>query len=107
MTWTVANLVIQIITGILGGHAAAAAAHEHGFGVIGHTAVGAAGGALSGLFLQTLVATMQTAQGGTSVPNAVELAFGQGLAGGAAGAMAMLIIGVIKHFMDHHKSGGG
>ena len=35
MTWTFTNLVIQIIAGILGGHAAATAAHEHSFGAFG------------------------------------------------------------------------
>jgi len=47
------NVFIQIVAGILGGHAAAAAANEHSFGVFGHTIVGAGGGCLSGLFLQT------------------------------------------------------
>jgi hypothetical protein len=32
MTWTFTNLIIQIITGILGGHAAASAAEEHSLG---------------------------------------------------------------------------
>jgi uncharacterized membrane protein YeaQ/YmgE (transglycosylase-associated protein family) len=53
MTWTFTNLVIQIIAGILGGHAAAAASKEHGFGALGHTIVGAVGGGLSGAFFQT------------------------------------------------------
>ena len=37
MTWTVTNLVIEIIAGVVGAHAIAAAAKEHSFGVIGHT----------------------------------------------------------------------
>jgi uncharacterized membrane protein YeaQ/YmgE (transglycosylase-associated protein family) len=50
-----------MIAGIFGGHAAATAAHEHGFGAFGHTLVGAVGGGLSGYFLQTLATTMVTA----------------------------------------------
>ena len=37
MTWTLTSLVIQIITGVVGGHLAATAAHEHSFGAVGHT----------------------------------------------------------------------
>jgi hypothetical protein len=40
MKWSVTNLWIQIVTGILGGHAAAVAAKEHSFGVLGHTVAG-------------------------------------------------------------------
>jgi len=47
MTWTVTNLIIQIIAGIAGGHAAAAAVHDHKFGALGHTIAGAAGGAVA------------------------------------------------------------
>ena len=58
MTWTVTNLVIEIIAGIVGAHAISAVAKEHSFGVIGHTIAGAVGGAFSGYFLQTLAATV-------------------------------------------------
>jgi uncharacterized membrane protein YeaQ/YmgE (transglycosylase-associated protein family) len=52
MTWTLTNLVIEIIAGIVGGHAIAAVAKEHSFGALGHTITGALGGAFSGYFLQ-------------------------------------------------------
>jgi hypothetical protein len=41
MIWTSTNLVIQILTGVVGAHFAATAASEHGFGFLGHTLVGA------------------------------------------------------------------
>jgi hypothetical protein len=106
MTWTFTNLVIQIIAGILGGHAAATAAHEHGFGAFGHTVVGALGGALSGYFLQTFAGTVVTASGSLNEPTAVEQAVLQGLTGAAAGGILMLIVGFIKHGVDHHKPSG-
>ena len=37
MTWTITNLVIEIIAGIIGAHAISAAAKEHSFGVIGQS----------------------------------------------------------------------
>jgi uncharacterized membrane protein YeaQ/YmgE (transglycosylase-associated protein family) len=107
MTWTVTNLVIQIITGILGGHVAAAAAKEHSFGAIGHTVAGAVGGALSGYFLQGLAATMVDANGNINDVNDPTQWMLQSLSGLAAGAAAILIVGFLKHAIDHHKRRGG
>ena len=63
MIWTTSNLIIQIVTGILGGHFAATLAREHSFGFIGHTLTGLIAGAFSGYFLQSLAATVVTANG--------------------------------------------
>jgi hypothetical protein len=104
MTWTFTNLVIQIIAGILGGNAAAAASKEHSFGALGHTIVGAVGGGLSGAFFQTLVGTMVTAGGNLNEPTAVEQAVLQGLTGAAAGGILTLVLGFIKNSVEHHKS---
>lgn len=106
MTWTFTNLMIQIIAGILGGHAAAAASKEHGFGALGHTIAGAAGGGLSGAFFQTFVATMVTAGGSLNEPTAVEQSVLQGLTGAAAGGILTLAVGFIKHGLDHDGSSG-
>jgi len=104
MTWTVTNLIIQIITGILGGHAAATAAQEHGFGAFGHTLVGALGGALSGYFLQIFAGTVVTASGSLNEPTALEQGILQGLTGAAAGGILTLIVGFIKHSLDRNKT---
>jgi uncharacterized membrane protein YeaQ/YmgE (transglycosylase-associated protein family) len=101
MIWTSTNLVIQIVTGVLGAHFAATAAHEHGFGFFGHTLVGAIGGALSGYFLQTLAVTLVTGNGSLNEIRAVDNAVLQGLAGIAAGGCLMLVVGFIKHSIDH------
>jgi hypothetical protein len=82
---------IQIIAGILGGHAAAAVAKEHGFGLVGHTLAGALRAAAGGLFLQTLAATVITASGSVSEPAAVENAVVQGLTGAVAGGCGVTI----------------
>jgi uncharacterized membrane protein YeaQ/YmgE (transglycosylase-associated protein family) len=101
MIWTSTNLVIQIVTGVLGAHFAATAAREHGFGFLGHTLVGAIGGALSGYFLQTLAITLVTGSGSLNEIRAVDNAVLQGLAGAAAGGCLMLVVGFIKHSIDH------
>jgi uncharacterized membrane protein YeaQ/YmgE (transglycosylase-associated protein family) len=103
MAWSITNLVVQLITGILGGHAAAVAAHEHSFGVLGHTITGAVGGGLSGLFLQTLAATLVTGNGSLNEPRLIEQLVVQALAGAVAGAIATLLVGFIKHSKSAHK----
>jgi uncharacterized membrane protein YeaQ/YmgE (transglycosylase-associated protein family) len=106
MTWTVTNLVIEIIAGIVGAHAISAAAKEHSFGVIGHTIAGAVGGALSGYFLQTLAATVVNSTGEVQQDaNAVTQWLLQGLTGLAAGAILTMAVGFAKHGVDQHRMG--
>jgi uncharacterized membrane protein YeaQ/YmgE (transglycosylase-associated protein family) len=104
MEWSITNLLIQLVMGIVGGHAAAIAAKEHSFGALGHTVVGAIGGALSGYFLQTLAATVVTGTGSVNAPRFAEQVVLQVLTGAVAGAIAMLVVGFIKHSVDHHNS---
>jgi hypothetical protein len=104
MIWTTTNLVIQIVTGVLGAHFVATAAHEHGFGFIGHTLAGAIAGALSGYFLQKLAVTVVTASGSLNEVDAADNAVLQGLTGLAAGGCLMLVVGVVKHSIDKHRA---
>ncbi|MGD0632809.1 MAG: hypothetical protein ABSA13_00830 [Beijerinckiaceae bacterium] len=104
MTWTVANLVIQIIFGILGGHAAAAATKEFNFGALGHTIAGAIGGGLSGFFLQTVAGNLVTGGGDLTATNPVEQAVTQGLTGAVAGGIAVLAVAMIKFGIDQHRA---
>ncbi len=104
MIWTTTNLVIQIVTGVLGAHFAASAAREHGFGFLGHTIVGAVGGALSGYFLQKLAVTVVTASGSLNEIGAADNAVLQGLTGLAAGGCLMLVVGFIKHSIEKPKA---
>ena len=50
MTWTMTNLVIEIIAGIAGAHIVANAAREYSFGALGRSVVGAIGGYVGGYF---------------------------------------------------------
>jgi len=104
MTWTLTNLIIQLVMGILGAHATATAAHEHHFGFIGHTLTGAIAGALSGYFLQQFAVTMVTASGSLNEVGAVDNVILQGLTGVASGGCLMLIIGLIVHGFGQHRS---
>jgi uncharacterized membrane protein YeaQ/YmgE (transglycosylase-associated protein family) len=104
MDVNLAFLAVQIIAGILGGWAAATVTHEHSLGVLSHALLGAAGGFLSGYFAQSLVLSVVAGDGTISThdPN-VDL-FIQALAGGLAGAVLVMIGGMIKHAIErqHH-----
>lgn len=104
MTWTVTNLVIQLIAGIVGGNAAAALAQEHSFGAFGHSIAGAIAGALSGYLLQILAGTVVNAGGAANVPDPVTQVILQSLTGFAAGAILTLIVGFLKHSFDQNKT---
>jgi hypothetical protein len=105
MGWSATYLLIQVIAGILGGYAAAAAAHEHSFGALGHGIAGAAGGALSGYFLQTYAGTIVNATGAANEVEPVTQWILQSLTGLAAGAILTLAVGFAKHGLDQSRAG--
>jgi NhaP-type Na+/H+ or K+/H+ antiporter len=105
MTWTLTNFFIEIVGGIAGGLGMPAAVEEHSFGALGHSATGAIGGAISGYFFQTAVATVVNSAGSVQQdPDAVTEAFLQMLGGLAAGAIVTMIVGFAKHSMDRHRA---
>lgn len=105
MTWTVTNLLIQVTAGIIGGNAAAILAKEHSFGALGHTIAGAIGGAASGYFLQTVVATVVNGAGDIQQVDAPTQAIVQSLSGLVAGAIVTMAVGLLKHGIDQHRIG--
>ena len=60
MTWTVTNLLIEIIAGIAGAHFVAVAANDYSFGSLGHCGVGAMGGGFVGYFIPSIAAAIVT-----------------------------------------------
>src|ERR1700728_2570128 len=95
MPWTLANLMIQIVAGLVGAHLAAAVAHEHRFGFWGHSLVGLISGGLSGLFLQTYSVTVVTASGSLNAPTSAEVFMTESLTGAVVGGIAMFAVGFI------------
>jgi hypothetical protein len=83
----------------LGAHASATVAHEHRFGFVGHSLVGLIAGALSGFFLQKIVMTTVTATGDAMSMTALEAGVYQAVAGAAIGALAMMVIGLVRFEM--------
>ncbi len=102
--WTVTNLLIQILAGIAGAHAAAIASHEHRFGFIGHSVAGLLAGAFSGFFFQVLAMTVVSGGGNTMPVSRVEAVIIQVMTGAAAGAIVMFVIGFVRHEMSKPQS---
>ena len=106
MTWTLTNLLIEIIAGIVGAHIISAVAKEHSFGALGHTLSGALGGAFSGYFLQTLAALVvdSTGDANQDADQATQW-FVQGVTGLVAGAVLTMAVGFAKHAFEQHRLG--
>lgn len=108
MTWTVANVVIEIAGGIVGGLAMAATLKDHTFSAIGHAVAGAIGGAISGYFLQTVVATVVDSTGAANAdPDPVIQWLLQGLGGLVAGAILTMVVVLAKHGIDDKRKAAG
>ena len=102
MDWTLANLRRADRTPeFLGAHAAATVAHEHKFGLIGHSLVGLLGGALSGYFLQVMAMTVVTGSGSLTAPRAADMFVSQALAGAIAGAIGVFVVGFAIHLRSN------
>jgi uncharacterized membrane protein YeaQ/YmgE (transglycosylase-associated protein family) len=108
MTWTLANLVIEIVAGVVGGCAVTTVAKDYSFGMLGHAVVGALGGALSGYFLQSLVATVVDSTGDfNEATDQVTQWVVQAIAGLVAGAILAMGVGIVKHTIVQHRLGKG
>jgi len=95
MSGTLINLIIQLISGAVGGNIAGSALKDYSLGTLGNSIAGAVGGGVGGWLLQSLVpALAQTAS--TTDWSAV---VGQVASGGVGGAVLMIVVGVLKNMM--------
>jgi uncharacterized membrane protein YeaQ/YmgE (transglycosylase-associated protein family) len=84
-------LIIQLISGALGGNAAGALFKKLSLGAIGNSIVGIVGGGLGGQLLRLLGSTL-TSGAGTDIGSII----GNIATGGVGGGVLMAIIGLIK-----------
>jgi uncharacterized membrane protein YeaQ/YmgE (transglycosylase-associated protein family) len=96
MSGTLIDLIIQIIAGVVGGHAAGATLKNYTFGVIGNTIAGAIGGVVGGQFLQQLVPALANVDIGALI--------GQVGVGVVCGAILTVLAGVTKWIVVPPKS---
>ena len=89
------SLIIEIISGAIGGNVAGAAMKESSLGTLGNSIAGIVGGGLGGTILQSI--TGNVAAGGGSLDLSTILSNVAG--GGVGGAILMAVIGLIKNQM--------
>ena len=89
------SLIIEAISGAVGGNVAGAAMKENSLGTMGNSIAGIVGGGLGGTLLQTVMGT--AAAGGGSLDLTTILSNVAG--GGVGGAILMAVVGIIKNKM--------
>jgi uncharacterized membrane protein YeaQ/YmgE (transglycosylase-associated protein family) len=89
------SLIIELISGAVGGNVAGAAMKESSLGTLGNSIAGIVGGGLGGTLLQAVMGS--AAAGGGSLDLTTILSNVAG--GGVGGAILMAVIGLIKNAM--------
>jgi len=89
------SLIIEVISGAVGGNVAGAAMKENSLGTVGNSIAGIVGGGLGGTVLQTVMGT--AAAGGGSMDLTTILSNVAG--GGVGGAILMAVVGIVKNKM--------
>ena len=92
----IVSLIIEVISGAVGGNVAGAAMKENSLGTMGNSIAGIVGGGLGGTILQMVMGTAAAGGGGSlDLTTIVSNVAG----GGVGGAILMAIVGIIKNKM--------
>ena len=91
------SLIIEVISGAIGGNVAGAAMKENSLGTVGNSIAGIVGGGLGGTILHAVLSGTATAAGGGSMDLTTMLSNVAG--GGVGGAILMAVVGIIKNKM--------
>jgi hypothetical protein len=95
----ITSLIIEAVSGAVGGNVAGAAMKEKSLGPVGNSIAGIVGGGLGGTILQMVMGTAAAGGGGLDLQSILANVGG----GGVGGAILMAVIGIIKNQMS--KSG--
>ncbi len=94
------GLIINLLSGILGGNAAGSLLKKYSLGTVGNSIVGLLGGGLGGKLLSMVglgaVAATGAGDGGVDVMSIISSL----VSGGVGGGVLMTIIGLIKNAMN-------
>lgn len=85
------SLIIDLISGAIGGNAAGAAMPDKSLGTLGNTIAGLVGGGVGGQILQALLPAL--AGGGTDLGGIISNIAGSGI----GGAVLMVIVSLVKN----------
>lgn len=94
MSGAIINLIIQIVGGVLGGHAAGGFLKNINLGPLAKTILGGAGGGIGGSILQALIPALSSAASSTGFD--IAQAAGNLVGGGVTGAIVTAVVGLIK-----------
>jgi hypothetical protein len=100
MSGTLIDLIIQIVAGVIGGHAAGATLKSCTLGAIGNTIAGAIGGVAGVQLLAQVMPALASTAGNVDVGALV----GQIIGGGAGGAIFAVLAGLTKWMVVPPKS---
>ena len=89
------SLLIEAVSGAVGGNIAGAAMKENSLGTLGNSVAGIVGGGLGGLLLQSVLGSAAAGDGPLELTTILSNVAG----GGIGGAILMAIIGAIKNTM--------
>jgi hypothetical protein len=91
----ITSLIIEAISGAVGGNVAGAAMKEKSLGTAGNSIAGLVGGGLGGMILQAVMGGAAAGGGSMDLTSILSNVAG----GGVGGAILMAIIGLIKNKM--------
>jgi uncharacterized membrane protein YeaQ/YmgE (transglycosylase-associated protein family) len=91
----ITSLIIQLVSGAVGGNVAGAALKEKSLGLIGNSLAGVVGGGVGGTILHAVMGAAATGGGGMDMSSII----GNVAGGGVGGAILMAVIGIIKDAM--------
>ena len=89
------SLIIQAISGAVGGNVAGAAMKENSLGTVGNSIAGILGGGLGGTLLHTVMGSAAAGGGGMDLTSILSNVAG----GGIGGAILVAVVGLIKNAM--------
>jgi len=89
------SLIIELISGAVGGNIAGAAMKENSLGTAGNSIAGIVGGGLGGALLQSVMGGAAAGSGGLDLQSILTNVGG----GGVGGAILMAVVGIIKNKM--------
>lgn len=98
----IVGLIVQLVSGAVGGNVAGAALKKHSLGPLWNSVVGIVGGGIGGQILTAVLggagmegAAAATAGGGLDIGSII----GSVAGGGVGGAILMIIVGIIRKAM--------
>lgn len=91
----ITSLIIEAVSGAVGGNIAGAAMKEKSLGPVGNSVAGIFGGGIGGAILQAVLGSGAAGGGGIDFQSILSNVGG----GGVGGAILMIVIGIIKNQM--------